>query len=266
MHIVVCMKQVVDLQQIRIKSQTREPVLEGLPLLFGDFDKNALEEAVRIKERAGDAGEDARVTAVAVGSAKLPETIKEALAIGADEAVVLTDPAFQGSDAAGSARALAAAIRKIAPVDLILTGEGSADEYSGQAPSRLAELLGLPQITYVRELEVLDGRIRAVRDLEESLVVVEAGLPALVSVTGELNQPRLPPLTAILRAGRKPVHQWSPADLGLEEAAIGQAASTLETLSNLAPEQERKGVLYDGATDEAVANLLDDLLREGVIE
>ena len=93
------MKQVVDLQQIRIKSQTREPVLEGLPLLFGDFDKNALEEAVRIKERASEVGTEARVTAVAVGSAKLRETIKEALAIGADEAVILTDPAFQGSDA-----------------------------------------------------------------------------------------------------------------------------------------------------------------------
>ncbi|MFH1265610.1 MAG: electron transfer flavoprotein subunit beta/FixA family protein [Planctomycetota bacterium] len=266
MHIIVCMKQVVDLQQIRIKSQTREPVLEGLPLVFGDFDKNALEEAVRIKERASEAGEDARVTAVAVGSSRLSETIKEALAIGADEAVVLTDPAFQRSDAAGSARALAAAIRKIAPVDLILTGEGSADEYSGQVPSRLADLLDLPQITYVRELEVRDGRICAVRDLEESLVVVEAGLPALVSVAGELNKPRLPPLTAILRAGRKPIHQWTPAELGLEEAAIGAAASSIQMLGNLAPEQERKGVVYDGSADEAVANLLDDLLREGVIE
>ena len=266
MHIIVSMKQVVDLQQIRIKRQTREPVLEGLPLLFGDFDKNALEEAVRIKERRSGTGDEVRVTAVAVGSAKLRETIKEALALGADEAVVLTDPAFQGSDAMGSARALAAAIEKIAPFDLILTGEGSADEYSGQVPSRLAELLGLPQITYVRKLDVLEGRIRAVRDLEESLVVVEAGLPALVSVAGELNQPRLPSLTAILRAGRKPVDEWTPAELGLDEAALGSAASTLQVLSNLAPEQERKGVIYDGAVDEAVANLLADLIREGVLE
>jgi len=261
MHIIVCMKQVVDLQQIRIKRLTREPVLEGLPLLFGDFDKNALEEAVRVKE-----GGEARVTAVAVGSAKLRETIKEALAIGADEAVILTDPAFEGSDAMGSARVLAAAIEKIGPFDLILTGEGSADEYSSQVPSRLAELLGLPQITCVRELEVLEGRIRAVRDLEDSLLVVEAGLPALVSVTGELNQPRLPALTAILRAGRKPLYEWTAAEVGLEEADVGAPASTLQVLSNLAPEQDRKGVIYDGAADEAVANLLDDLIREGVLD
>lgn len=259
MHIIVCMKQVVDLEQIRIKRETREPVLDGLPLLLGAFEKNALEEAVRIKERTG-----ARVTALSVGSAKLKDTIKEALAIGADEAVILTDPAFQGSDAMGSARALAAAIKKIGDFDLILTGEGSADEYSSQVPSRLAELLGLPQITYVRELEVLDGRIRAVRDMEEAFVVVEAELPALVSVTSELNEPRLPPLTAILRAGRKPLHQWTLADLDLDGSAVGTTASTLEVLSNLAPVQERKGVIYEGDVDDAVARLVDDLIREGV--
>lgn len=266
MHIIVCMKQVVDLQQIRIKRQTRQPVLEGAPLLFGDFDKNALEEAVRIKERLGENDKETRITALAVGSAKLRETIKEALAIGADEAVILTDPAFEGSDAMGSARVLAAAIEKIGPYDLILTGEGSADEYSGQVPSRLAELLRLPQITHVRELEILEGRIRATRDLEEALLVVETELPALVSVAGELNQPRLPALTAILRAGRKPLAQWTAADIGLDEAAFGAAASTLQVLSNLAPEQQRKGVIYEGPADEVVGKLLDDLIREGVLE
>jgi electron transfer flavoprotein beta subunit len=254
------MKQVVDLQQIRIKGQTREPVLEGLPLLFGDFDKNALEEAVRIKERG-----EALVTALAVGSAKLQETIKEALAIGADEAVILTDSAFEGSDAMGSARVLAAAIEKAGPFDLVLTGEGSADEYSGQVPSRLAELLGLPQIAYVRELEVLDGRIRAVRDLEDSFEVVEAPLPVLVSVTGEINEPRLPPLTAILRAARKPLHQWSPDEIGLNETVVGRTATAHKVLSNLAPEQERKGVIHQGPVDEVVAKLVDDLIREGVL-
>ena len=260
MRIVVCMKQVVDLRQVRIKAQTRQPVLEGLPLLFGDFDKNALEEAVRIKERTQD-----RVIVVAVGSPKLRETIKEALAMGADEAVILTDPAFEGSDAMGSARTLAAAIQKIGAVDLVLTGEGSADEYSGQVPSRLAELLGFPQITYVRQLELLDGGLRAVCDLEDNLLVVEARLPAVVSVTSELNQPRLPPLSAILRAGRKPLQQWTPADIALDAASVGAAASTVEVLSNLAPQQQRRGVIYEGPVEEAAAKLLDDLVREGMV-
>ena len=262
MHIIVCMKQIVDLAKIRIKPDTREPVLEGLPVRFGDFEKNALEEAVRIKEKRGDA----KVTAVAVGSPKLKDTIKEALAIGADEAVILTDPLFEGSDEMGTARALAKVIQKIGEYDLILLGEGSTDDHTGQVPLRLAELLGLGQVTYVRELEVLDGkRIRAVRDLEDALEVVEVNLPAVVSVTAELNQPRLPPLTAILKAARKPTKTWGPGDIGVTPGEVGAAASTIAVLSNLAPAQQRKEMIFEGDVDDAVNELLKALEREGVL-
>src|SRR5512135_2446990 len=113
--IIVCMKQVVDLQQIRIKRETREPVLEGAPFVFGQFEKNALEEAVRLKEKQGG-----KVTALALGNAKLKDLIIEALAMGADEAVILTDPAFAGGGSASTANILAAAIRKIGKFDLVL--------------------------------------------------------------------------------------------------------------------------------------------------
>lgn len=262
MHILVCMKQVVDLEKIRIKADTREPVLEGLPVRFGDFEKNALEEAVRIREQRGDA----KVTAVAVGNAKLSKTIKEALAIGADEAIILTDPAFAGSDTPGSARTLSKVAEKVAEYDLILMGAGSTDDYSGQMPARVAELLGLPQVTYVRELEVLQGnRIRAVRDLEDALEVVEVALPAVVSVTGELNEPRLPPLSAILRAGRKPMHTWGPDDIGISPGDVGTGTSSIEVLSNLAPAQDRRHVLFEGDADEAVQALIEALEHEGVL-
>ena len=174
MHIVVCMKQVIDLEQLRIRPETREPVLDGLPVLFGAFDKNALEAAVQI----GEADESTKVTVVASGSPKLTDTVKEALAMGADEAVLLIDPAFEGADAGGSARLLAAAIHKLGDVDLVLLGEGSDDEYSGQIPSRIAELLNVPQITYVRELDVLDGgRVRAVQDFAEARPPFEGTFP-----------------------------------------------------------------------------------------
>lgn len=262
MHIIVCMKQIVDLEKIRIKADTREPVLEGLPVRLGDFEKNALEEAVRIKEKRGDV----KVTVVAVGSPKLKDTIKEALAIGADEAVILTDPLFAGSDEMGTARTLAQAIQKIGEYDLILLGEGSTDDHTGQVPSRLAELLGLGQVTYVRELEVLDGkRIRAVRDLEDVLEVVEVDLPAVVSVTAELNQPRLPPLTAILKAARKPTKTWGPNDIGVTTGEVGAGASRITVLSNLAPAQQRKQVVFEGDVDDVVNELLKALEREGVI-
>jgi len=261
-HIVVCVKQIPDLEKIRIKADTREPVLAGVPVRLGDWDKCAVEEAVRLQEQQADV----KVTAVAIGSPKLKDTIKEALAIGADEAVILTDSAFFGSDEAGTARTLAKVVGRLGGVDLILLGEGSTDDHSGQVPSRLAELLGLPQVTYVRQLEALEGgRIRAVRDLEEALEVVEVGLPAVVSVTGEINTPRLPPLTAILKAARKPTTTWGPADIGIDPGEVGAAASTIAVLSNLAPAQQRKEIVLEGAADEVVEELLKALEREGVL-
>jgi len=259
MNIIVCMKQIPDLQQIRIKE--RKPILEGAPLIFGDMDKNALEEAVRIKEKVGEG----KIMALALGPAKLKDGIKEALAIGADEAVLLMDPAFTGSDSVATARALAKAIQKIGEYDLILCGEGSTDNYSGQVGPRLAEMLDLPQITYVRELEIKDSKIQAVRNMEESFEVVEAELPALVTVAAEINQPRLASLRQILQAARKPVQTWTPADIGLAEEEVGEKGTAVEVLSNLAPEEERKQVIFTGELDEMVGNLVDALTKEGVL-
>ncbi len=259
MDIIVCLKQVPDLQQIRIKRETREPILEGAPFVFGQFEKNALEEAVRLKEKHGG-----KIIALALGNAKLKDTIIEALAMGADEAVLLTDPAFAGGSAS-TAQILAAAIRKIGKFDLILMGEGSADNYSGQVIGRLAELLDVPQITYVRELTGENNRVRATRDLEDALEVVEADLPAVVSVTSELNTPRLPSLPAILKASKKPMTNFSLADLGLDASKTGAHAALTKTLSNLAPEQERKQVLFEGDVDKAVDELVKALQKEGAL-
>jgi electron transfer flavoprotein beta subunit len=258
-NIVVCLKQIPDLQQIRIKD--RKPLVEGAPLIFGDMDKSALEEAVRIKERA----EGAKVTALALGGAKLKDGIKQALAIGADEAVLLIDPAFADSDSTGTAKALAKAIEKIGEYDLILCGEGSTDNYSGQMGPRLAEILDLPQITYVRELEIEDNKIRAVRNMEESFEVVETELPALVTVADEINQPRLASLRDILKAARKPVQEWTVADLELSEDEVGAKGAVMEMVSNLAPEQERKQVVFEGDLDEVTENLVNALTKEGVL-
>jgi len=252
------MKQVVDLQQIRIKRDTREPVLEGLPVLFGDMDKNALEEAVRIKEKHGT-----KVTVLSVGSSKLKDTILEALAMGADEACMVIDPACEGSDTTGSATILAKAIEKIGQHDLILVGEGSADNYSGQIGSRIAEILNVPQITYVRELSIEGNIVTATRDIEAALEVVKANTPLVVSVTSEINKPRRAPLTQILRASKKPMQTWTLKDLGLDAASVGSAASAIQVVSNLAPQQERKGIIFEGDPDEAISKLVDAMRKEG---
>ena len=256
MDIIVCLKQVVDLMQIRIKRETREPILEGLPVVFGDIDKNALEEAVRIKEKHG-----ARVIALSMGSPKLNDTIIEALAIGADEAVILTEPLFANLDTAGTAKVLAKAIQKIGKYDMVLLGEGSADNYSGQVASRLAEILELPQIAYVRELKIEDDKVKAVRNVEECFEVVEADFPILISVAQEINEPRIPPISQILRASEKPLHNWTSSDLGITREELERS---IEVVSNLAPEQKRKGIIFK-KIDEGVDNLVSSLIKEGVL-
>ena len=259
MDIIICLKQIVDLQQIRIKKETKEPILEGLPLIFGDMDKNALEEAVRIKEKHG-----AKVTALSMGSAKLNDTIIEALAMGADEAVILTDPLFGDLDASGTAEVLAKAIQKIGSYDLLLLGEGSTDNNSGQVGARLAEILNLPQITYVRELEISGDMIKAVRDVEECFEVVEANFPVLITVANEINEPRIPPISQILRASEKPLQDWKSSDLGISADELGKEKRSTELVSNLAQEQQRKGIISD-KVDEGVDNLVGSLTKEGIL-
>jgi electron transfer flavoprotein beta subunit len=259
MDIVVCMKQIPDLQQIRIKD--RKPVLENVPMVWGDLDKNAMEEAVRIKEKLGDV----KITVLAKGSDKLRQGILEPLAMGADEAVLLTDPAFAGSDSMGTAKVLAKAVEKIGAYDIIILAEGSTDNYSGLVSSALAEFLGLPEITYVRELNVEGGRVTAVRNMEESFEVVEGDLPVVVTVVQEINEPRLPKFMAIRKAGSKPRNEWGPADLGLSADQVGPNAVSVDTLSNLAPEQDRKNIILEGDLDEKLSKLVDALTKEGVL-
>lgn len=257
MDIVVCVKQIIDLKQVRIKPQTREPVLEGLPLVLSDLDKNALEAAIKLKE----ADSSIKITALSIGRLpKLKDTIKEALAMGADQAVLVIDPALELGDPAATAQVLAAAIRKIGRCDLLLLGEGSADNYSGQTGPRLAELLGLPQVTFASGLELADGKARITRSLEDEAQVVECPLPALVTVLSEINTPRIPALAQILKAGRKPTVEYKVADLG---APPGGALR--EVVSNLAPQQERKTQIFEGEVAQTVSQLFDALVREGAI-
>lgn len=254
MNIVVCVKQTVDLQQVRIRKETREPVLDNVPLTIGNIDKNALEEAVRIRDKVGG-----KVIAVSAGSEQLADTIKEALAMGADEAILVVSPEFEGADSGVAAAALAKAISRVEDYGIILLGEGSADNYSGQVGPRLAEILGLPQVTYVSSLELENDVIKAVRNLDDCFETVEVGIPAVVSVVSEINEPRIPSVTQILKAGKKPKEVFKPEDLGIE------ITRSISTLSNLAPEQDRKRILFQDGADKDVASLVAALEAEGLV-
>jgi electron transfer flavoprotein beta subunit len=258
MDLIICLKQVPDLQQIRIKRETREPVTEGVPLIFGEMDKNALEEAVKIKEKSGGT-----VSVLSIGSPKLRDTIKEALAAGADQAFIMVEPGYDNLDSGPKAALLAAAIRKISKFDLILLGEGSADNYSGQTGPRLAQLLGLPLLSYVKQLEPGNGTIKAVRNMEQYMETVEARLPAVVTVTSGINQPRIPSLMQILRASKKPITEFKPADIGVNPEQVNQRQTVIA--SNLAPIEQRQMVILEGAKEENLDTIVNALVKEGVV-
>jgi electron transfer flavoprotein beta subunit len=253
--IVVCVKTNPDLQMVRIKDRVAQT--EAVPYKIGDLEKNALEAAVVLRDAVGG-----KVVALclAEGNRKAAEDIKVALAMGADEAVVIDDPALAAPDQAAVAEALAAAVKKIGSCDLLLFGEGSTDNYTGQVGPRVAELLDLPQIGYARKVEAADGHVRCERSMDDMLETVEAPLPAAVTVVSEINEPRIPGLMQIMKAKSKPLQVWSLADLGLEAPA-----PVREVVSNLAEEQDRKHIVFEGTAAEQAEAFVDALIREGVL-
>jgi len=255
--IVVCMKTNPDLQMVRVKN--REAVVEAVPYKLGDLEKNALEAAIQLRDAAGGT-----ITAVSVseGNRKIRETIKEALAMGADGAAIVDDPALAGADPAAVAAVLAAAVKKLPACDLVLFGEGSTDNYSGQVGPRVAELLGVTQVGFARKIEAVDGAVRCERSMDEMIETLEVALPAAVTVVSEINEPRIPSLMHIMKAKSKPVEEWTLADLGLDAGAV---AARREIVSNLAEEQDRKHILFEGSAAEQADAFVNALVKEGVL-
>jgi electron transfer flavoprotein beta subunit len=258
-RIIVCLKQAVDVSQLKVDSATRQLLVAGAPRKMSDFDKNALEEAIRIKEKLGDV--EVFTLTVAMEDAKA--VLREALAMGADKAYVVNDPGFKDVDTLGTAYVLAEAVKKIGEHGLILCGETSLDSFSGLVGSRLAELLGLLQISSVRRLSVEGDAIVAERALEDAIETVRVGMPVLISVTREINQPRIPSLMMIMRASKKEIVSWTAADLGLQKDKLG---GRIEVVEVLAPKAERKRIRITGESVQEIADkLARALIQEGVV-
>ncbi len=227
MDVVVCLKQVVDpelpARDFALEPATGRQAREGRPLVLSTYDENALEVALQLKDRDG-----VKVTALTIAPrATIGDAVRLALAMGADEAVVVDDPKSPHHPGAVTAGRLAAALRKIGHVDLVLTGCESADWVERVVAPLLAEELDAACVTFVSQIEVRGSALVARRQAEDGVHVVEARLPAVVSITSdESNKPRLPKVKDIISAKRKPTHFWSPADLGAAEAGDSGAGAT----------------------------------------
>ena len=255
MNVFVCVKQIPDPNAPgKLDPQTKRLVREGVDLVLDPGDEHAVEAGLQLVEK--DGGE---VVIISMGPPRALEAIRRALAMGANRGILVSDPELENSDALSTAMALAAAI-KGQPFDLIICGTESTDGSSGAMPAQLAELLGLPLLSFAKKLEVSDGKATIDRQTDEGYDVVESPLPAVVTVTGGINEARYPALRGIMQAKNKDVKQLSLAEIKLEGQA-GKAALTQEVVA-VAPAEARKAgeVIEDkGEGAKRVADFLKEL-------
>jgi len=258
LKIVVTVKLVPDTSaDKRIDPATKRLVRGGVETVLNPFDEYALEAALQVKEKAGG---DSTVTVVTMAPESGKEIVRKALAMGADDALMVVDAKAAGSDVWGTAYVLAQAI-KSKGFDLVLCGTQSTDSITGELPGALAEYLGVPGITYVRKLEVDGTSVKAEREMDNGYARVSAELPLLVSVTKSINQPRYPSLKGIMGAKKKTIAIESLATVGVDEP-VGQEGARTELIATTTPPARGKGEVFQATDAVAGARKIVDFLRE----
>ncbi len=262
MHIVVCVKQVPDPDaafMLKVDEAAKKVVPpEGLRLVMSPFDEQALEAALRVRERLGDV----KITAISVGPDASRNVLKHALAMGADEALLVCDPALEDCASETAALALVHAIRSLGVVDLILTGRQAADWDAGIVGCGIAELMGLPVVTFARRVDVSGATLTVERVLSDGFETIEAPLPAVVTISNELGTPRTPTLRETMRAARKPLSVRAAADLGLAAADVARMAARRTRVRLYVPTKTVRCELVTGADAAAQGVALARRLRE----
>jgi electron transfer flavoprotein beta subunit len=268
--IVVCIKQVPDTTNVRINPETNTLVREGVASIINPFDVYALEEGIRLKEKHGGT-----VTVLTMGPPQAADALREAISLGADEAVLVSDRAFAGADTLATAYTLAAAVRKLestamgtvpaGPVDVILMGRQAIDGDTGQVGPGVAENLDVPHITDIRKIEeIAAGRIVVERLLEEGYARLATSLPVVLTVVKEINEPRLPSLKGKLAAKKKEIPVLKAADLGVEAERFGLVGSPTQVMKIFTPPKPSGGKKFTGEPAETVSALLAELAAAGI--
>jgi len=260
MNIVVLIKQVPEIALLKVDEAANQVVLPQGPGVVNPMDEYAIEEGLRIKEKLGG-----KCVVMSVGSDKTDSALRNCLALGVDDAYLLVDPAFEGSDQQALAKILTAGIKKLGTVDLVLAGRQAIDSDAAQVPSAVAAHLGLPQAMFVKKFEsIADGAATVFRTTEDGFDVVDLKLPAVVSVVKEINEPRLPSLKGKMAAKKKEIIRWSAGELGLDTSTLGKNSLT-ETVKVSPPPPRQKGEFIEGETPDEVADKLFKKLRDNQV-
>lgn len=260
MDIIVCMKQVPDTNEVKIDPKTGTLIRDGVPSIINPEDKTALEAALRLKEELGG-----KVTVLSMGPKQAEDALREALAMGADEAVLVSDRAFAGADTLATSYTLAKSIEKIGRFDLIFCGRQAIDGDTAQVGPEIAEQLGVPQISYVKEITCKGDRLEVKRALEDGYAVVETPLPALLTVISELNEPRYPSVKGIVDAFKKEITVWTVNDLPVEKGKLGLEGSPTQVVKTFSPTRQRAGEVLQGNVSEVVVSLVDRLKQRHLV-
>ncbi len=260
MDIVCLIKQVPEIALIKVDEAANQVVLPQGPGTVNPFDEYAVEEALRLKEKHGG-----KVIVMSVGTDRTESALRNCLALGVDDAYLLSDDAFTGSDPQAIGAILAAGLKKLGSYDLVLAGKQAIDSDSAQVPGAVAANLDVPQAMFVKKVESVDnGKATVYRTTEEGYDVVELTLPAVVSVVKEINEPRLPSLKGKMAAKKKEIVTWSAADLGIAADTVGANSGT-KTIKVAPPPPRPKGEKIEGETPDEIADKLFTKLRDNQV-
>jgi len=259
MRIVVCVKQVPDTTDVRIDPETNTLVREGVPSILNPFDEFAIEEGLRIREKVGGT-----VTVMTMGPPQAEEVLRTALAMGADEVVLLSDRAFAGSDTLATSYTLSKGIEKVGDVDLVITGKQAIDGDTAQVGPGIASRLGLTQLTYVSKVEEInpgEGTIVVERLIDGGKERVRGKLPALLTVVKDINVPRQPSILKMKKARNTEIPVWGAEELGVEHEKTGLKGSPTWVEKIFSPEQKTGGEVFEGDSDELAGRIAELLIE-----
>lgn len=259
MNIVVCLKQVPDTTEVKIDPKTGTLIRDGVPSIINPDDKNALEEALALKENICG-----KVTVISMGPPQAQAALREAIAMGADEAILISDRVFAGADTLATSNALAGAIRKL-DYDIIFAGRQAIDGDTAQVGPEIAEHLGIPQITYVEKVEVYEDILKVRRAWEDGYEVLSVNTPVLLTAIKELNQPRYMHMANIFETFKKEIKVWSANDIDVDKSLLGLSGSPTKVKRSSTKEAKGQGELVNMPVKEAAAYAVSKLKEKHYI-
>lgn len=260
MNIIVCIKQVPDTTNVKIDPQKNTLIREGVKSIINPFDENAIEEALRLKDIHGG-----KVTIITMGPPQAVDALKTAIAMGSDDAILISDSAFAGADTLATSYTLSCAVKKIGLYDLILFGKQAIDGDTAQVGPGVAQFLDIPQITFASKIELSDNRLKVTRQLEDSSEIVETMLPAVVSVVKQINEPRLPSLKGQLKAKKTEIPVWNAESISAEKEKIGLTGSPTQVVRIFTPPPRGKSEMIEGNAEEIAEKIFGKLREQKVI-